>query len=162
MLDRHLIYGLGESADAKNADLETLLRNLNRYPKDFTDGDFLSVIEFLSEHGEYKEAAKVKASMLADRYNGSFINIAQIQKDFYENYFNGDSFSDNHFNYEWCFDTRDDVFVITYTNKETGNSGANGLPRKEFLSLSQADFEKFVNESIFYDQALNEEPEREE
>lgn len=161
------LYSDNVSSDLVGRTLRENYLDITRYPDDFTAEDKKAVKELLEQFGENAAAKRIECEyQLELNQNPDFINVYQIKKDYLDGYYKGDSYSDEHFDYEWYFEHpinptleslfEPDILVLSYTDKETGAMGGLSLSYEELDKMSQHDFESYVNECIFHDAVLQE------
>ena len=143
---------------------------VSRYPEDFDKEDFKELEDYLDFAGEQKAKQYIELVCQAKEYEGDFLNVAGMQKDILDGYYKGDEITGGSFTYGYVVESpmnspidfdRDKV-IVTYTDNEQGLHSGNAITIREFMNMTQKDFECFVNESIAHDPYMNSDYEKED
>lgn len=160
-------YSDVDSKDLARYTLGTVVKLLREYPENYTKKDFEAVIDLLKILGEKKTAQILDLTFKAEqvKQESSYtLNVYQIQVDYLDKYFKGDSCSDDYYEYEWYFDVpvnptleskfKPDSLVIQYTDKSSGAISGTSLDTDRLFEMDIKDFNAFVNECIHYDPVM--------
>ena len=156
-----------DTKDLANYTLGTVVRYLRNYPEDFTEKDFEVVIDLLNTLGEKKIAQILDLTLKSEQVkkeSSNLLNVYQIQLDYLNKYFKGNSCSDDYYEYEWYFEVpmnptmesifKPDSLVIQYTDKSSGALSGTTLDTDRLFEMDIKDFNAFVNECIHYDPVM--------
>lgn len=156
-----------DTKDLANYTLGTVVRYLRNYPEDFTEKDFEVVIDLLNTLGEKKIAQILDLTLKSEQVkkeSSNLLNVYQIQLDYLNKYYKGDSYSDDYYEYEWYFEVpmnptmesifKPDSLVIQYTDKSSGALSGTTLDTDRLFEMDIKDFNAFVNECIHYDPVM--------
>ena len=160
-------YSDVDTKDLAKYTLGTVVKFLREYPEDYTKKDFEVVIDLLNTLGEKKIAQILDLTLKSEQVkkeSSDLLNVYQIQLDYLNKYYKGDSYSDDYYEYEWYFEVpmnptiesifKPDSLVIQYADKSSGALSGTTLDTDRLFEMDIKDFNAFVNECIHYDPVM--------